>query len=258
MASALSIDLPVTYNGKVGLPLERFENLREYKHVAHDALSRGLQKPPIMTNPMYADDISAEVDYNLSGLQNQETILKGIKNPDQYETETTGQAYRRLWLEVLNNVPSESEQMVWEYSGLTFDPRLGKIVTDDPGNMFSTESEDMSTKLQKSFMAFHKERRSDPSFNPLELYSKEFQKTLGQRGQAFKGAGEIFATMHSLASLLPEGEAATFIRDATAAAAGIATGATTINEFRQWMAKLYREASSHVGASASRASAGSF
>jgi hypothetical protein len=154
----MSIELPINYVGHPDLPLQDLEDVPEMQHVMRDALKRGLQKPPIMTNPEYAEDISGKIDFNLTGMKNQHLILDGIRNPGKYEQETNAQAYRRLWFEVLNIRPSKQELMVAQYSGMTFDPRLNRMIEEDSSNIFSAKTSTMNDLLRKSFAEFSKER----------------------------------------------------------------------------------------------------
>ena len=201
--AAPNMQLPIQWNGDPDMLLKDLEDVPEFKHVAHDALSRGLQKPPIMTETMYADGVSASIDYNLSGLKNQDAILAGIPNADRYQRQTQTQAYRRLWLEAVGKVPTAEEMLVFAYSGITYDPRLGKIVKEDPGNMYSSVSSDLGSLAKKSIAAFSQKNYMTPSdyvseSRPLRA-EREYIRSLiiaGKAGVKVSNALAAFAANH--------------------------------------------------------------
>jgi hypothetical protein len=161
--SSMSIDLPLLAPGYAGPTLrELSEGSGEMHNLMVDKLKRGLQKPPIMTNPQYAEEMSGAVDMNLSGMINQDVMLEGVLKPSQYSKDTNAQAFRRLWLEVLDQHPTNEELMIFEYSGITFDPRLGTIVKDNPGNIYSEQSSSVNSLMMKSYASFTKDQISTP------------------------------------------------------------------------------------------------
>ena len=191
-AAARSIEVPLNWVGDPSVSLEELSETKEWKLMANAALSRGLQKPPIMTDPQYAEDVSGSIDMSLSGISNQDGILAGIKNADTYEAETQGQAYRRLWNEAMSaETPTLEDQMVFQYSGVTFDPRLDKIVSTDPGNIFATKSEDVSGQLRKSFMSFSKNQQQDPVFKSQQLLDKQALADLARSKRLIKGGSDL-------------------------------------------------------------------
>lgn len=195
------LEVPITVPGYPDVLLRDLDDSQEMRHVMKDSLNRGLQKPVITTNPMYAEDLSAKVDMNLKGgmsLEAQQAMLEGVKNAGQYEKDSTAQAFRRLWLEVLNERPSPEDLMVFEYSGLTFDPRLGKIVTENPSNIFSVKSADLNDLFTKSAREYTKAMM----FTPADLPRREQKFLTDDTINRLKAAISIAKSGKALATSL--------------------------------------------------------
>lgn len=225
--SAEAVTVPITYNGDPDVLLAKLSKNHEYQMVARDKLSRGLQKPIRETDPRWAENGAsiAVANYNLTGMANQDEIFEGIPRPERYEKDSQAQAYRRLWLEVQHETPPSEDLMVWEYSGMTFDPRLGAIVKSDPGNIFASKgSQQYGAAARESLQHFMQDVLTTPqNVESTPLFNKS-QRTAIQKGVEIVKAGG--GTAYLISNLMYVAGYATAAKWAAAAASMALAGAT--------------------------------
>lgn len=152
----MSIRLPIQYDAELNLQdLDKQNSTKEeWRHMKIEGLKRGLQIPPVPFTGINTKTTSGNILLNMSGVNNQGDLLpESAKN--LFETETKGQAYKKLWEEVIGRTPSTRDKLEYEFSDVQIDPRLvSAIVDDNQLNMYSKKPEQYGDKVARAFQNY--------------------------------------------------------------------------------------------------------